>query len=314
MPATQVLVAGSLHYDVVVTAERLPALDETLPGRSADYLCGGKGGNQAIAAARHGAAVAMAGRVGDDAFGAALLANLDEAGVERSGVAAAQGQRSGMSVAIVTDGGDYGAVIVSGANLAIEPEAVAIPEGLRVLLLQNEIPEAVNAAVAARARAAGATVILNAAPARPFESDLRAQADLLVVNRSEAATLGGGGVESVADARATARDLAADVGAVIVTLGAEGVVLAGPSDEPRHLPAPAVAVHSTHGAGDSFVGALAARLALGDGLEAALPYAQAAAALHVSRKPEQRRAITPAMTRSFLEGAHRPTGSGQGPD
>ena len=95
MTAPRVLVAGSLHYDVVVTADHLPALDETLPGSSVSYLCGGKGGNQAVAAARHGAPTAMAGMVGDDAFGEVLLDNLERAGVDKSAVAVSPGAKSG---------------------------------------------------------------------------------------------------------------------------------------------------------------------------------------------------------------------------
>ena len=119
MTAPSVLVAGSLHYDVVVSADRLPELDETLPGRAVDYLCGGKGANQAMAAAQHGAATAMAGCVGDDAAGQTLLESLESAGVDVAAVRRVAETDSGMSVAILTASGDYGAVIVSAANLGV---------------------------------------------------------------------------------------------------------------------------------------------------------------------------------------------------
>ena len=295
MTAPSVLVAGSLHYDVVVTADHLPALDETLPGRSVSYLCGGKGGNQAVAAARHGAPTAMAGLVGDDGFGAALLDNLDRAGVDRSAVAVVKGENSGMSVAIVTGEGDYGAVIVSAVNLAFDATRLEIPGSVRIVLLQNEIPEAANARLAAKARAAGAKVVLNAAPARPFETDLRSQVDLLIANRVESSALCGQAVETAADAKLVAGSLAAGGCDTIVTLGGDGAVLAIAGGEPRHLPALPVQVKSSHGAGDAFAGALAARLAQGADLPNALGYAQAAAALHVASTPAGRETITPEM-------------------
>ncbi len=301
MTGPAVLVAGSLHYDVVVTADHLPALDETLPGRAVDYLCGGKGGNQAVAAARHGAPTAMAGMVGDDGFGAALLANLDRAGVERSAVAVLQGQNSGMSVAIVTREGDYGAVIVSAANLAFDPVRVDVPDNVGILLLQNEIPEAANAVLAAKARAASTKVVLNAAPARPFQTDLRSQVDLLIANRVEAGMLSGQAVETAADATAAAGSLAAGGCDAIITLGGDGAVLATAGGAPRHQPALPVQVQSSHGAGDAFAGALAARLALGADLPGALDYAQVAAALHVSASPAERELITPKMVLERLE-------------
>ena len=303
MAAPLVLVAGSLHYDVVVEAERLPALDETLPGQGVRYLCGGKGGNQAIAAARHGAATAFAGAVGDDASGRTLLANLEAAGVDCAQVAVLAAESSGMSVAIVTQEGDYGAVIVSAANLATEAEAIEIPAGLRFLLLQNEIPEEANALLARKARAAGAKVVLNAAPARPFESDLLSLVDILIVNRPEAAAIAGRLLQTVGDAIDAATELSSRARDAIVTLGGEGAVLAPAGAEARHRAAYEVDIHSTHGAGDAFVGALAARLASDEGLGGALDYAQAAAALHVSRTPEQRERISPEDVATLREAA-----------
>jgi ribokinase len=295
MTSPSVLVAGSLHYDVVVTADHLPGLDETLPGTSVSYLCGGKGGNQAIAATLHGAPTAMAGTVGDDAVGKILLGNLDRAGVDRSAVAVSRGRNSGMSVAIVTGEGDYGAVIVSAANLAIDAAGTQVPDTVRIVLLQNEIPERANLLLAGKARAAGAKVILNAAPARPFETALRSQVDLLIVNRVEAAMLCGRVVETTAEAIAVAGSLVAGGCDAIVTLGGGGAVLALADGEPRHFPALPVKVRSTHGAGDAFAGALAARLAPGADLHAALGYAQVAAALHVSCTPDERESITTGM-------------------
>ena len=289
----EIFVVGALHLDVVVDAPHLPALDETVVGHAVAYRFGGKGGNQAVAAARMGARVAMAGRVGRDRFGEMLLAALDEAGVERSDVLEADGA-SGMSVAIVDARGDYGAVIVSGVNREIGE--VAVPAGTRVVLLQNEVPEAVN--LRAAAAAGDAMVVLNAAPAQTVASALKARIDVLVVNRGEASALSGAG-----DPVAAAAALRAEgPGVVIVTLGAEGLVAATAEDLMR-LPAPKVGVVSTHGAGDAFTGALAARLARGDGLPEALGFAQAAAALSVATPPDARSALTADRVRAFLHGS-----------
>ncbi len=288
-------VVGSLHLDVIVEAPRLPRLDETLVGHGVSYRFGGKGGNQAVAAARMGASVSMAGAVGSDAFAETLLAGLDRAQVDRSRVLRLPGA-SGMSVAILDAAGGYGAVIVSAANLAVDGEG-DVPPGTTHLLLQNEIPEAANLAAARAARAAGARVILNAAPARRIAADLLPLTDLLVVNRVEAAQLTGQPQEAPeAAARAL---LARGLAQVIVTLGAQGLH-ASSGDATLVLAAPRVTACSSHGAGDAFLGALAARLDAGEALEPALLFAQAAAALHVSTAPEARARISPEEVRALI--------------
>ena len=285
-PAPQVVVCGSLHLDVVVRASRLPELDETAVGSARSFKCGGKGGNQAVMAARLGAATAMIGRVGGDAFGDMLLGNLDQAGVDRRAVAVDGEASSGMSVAIVVPDGNYGAVIVSGANLDLEPvsvgRALREAEGARVLLLQNEVPEPVNLAAAGAARALGLRVVLNAAPARPMSEALLALVNLLVVNRVEAEALAGSDVREPEQAAAAARALGRGARDVVVTLGAAGLVVAPRGAVPSFVPARAVAAVSAHGAGDCFLGALAARLARGDELSRACRWASTAASLYVS--------------------------------
>lgn len=278
--AFDVVVCGSLHLDIVVRAPRLPGLDETSVGESWGFVCGGKGRNQAVQAAGAGARVAMVGRVGADDFGTRLLESLDAAGVDRGLVTVDGAAGSGMSVAIVNAAGDYGAVIVSGANLATE--ASAIP-ACGVLVLQNEIPEAANIAAARAARVRGARVVLNAAPARPMGTDLLDLVDLLVVNRVEAAQLSGIDVHDVAAASRAGGALMDRGRSVVVTLGGDGLVLVAPGSAPATIAAQTVRVVTTHGAGDCFVGALAARLAAGDDLAASCRAANAAAARHVAR-------------------------------
>ncbi|MDE3176017.1 MAG: ribokinase, partial [Pseudomonadota bacterium] len=205
-PAFDVIVCGSLHLDIMLYAPHLPRPDETVPGQRWDQQCGGKGANQAVMAAKAGARTAMIGRVGDDDFGRRLLAHLAAANVEASAVATDPTAGSGMSAAIVRDDGDYGAVIVSGANLNIEAAGLGdVWRGLggaRVVVLQNEISEAANIAAATAARDAGASVILNAAPARAMAPALLDRVDVLVVNRVEAAMLSGRDVAGRDDALA----------------------------------------------------------------------------------------------------------------
>jgi ribokinase len=281
-----VIVCGSLHLDIMLYAPHLPRPDETVAGRRWSQQCGGKGGNQAVMAARAGARTAMIGRVGDDDFGARLRRNLAAAGVDARAVGVDPAAGSGMSAAIVQDDGDYGAVIVSGANLLIDPAGLAANwsalGGAPVLVLQNEVPEPVNVAAAAAARAARATVILNAAPARTMSEALLGGVDILVVNRVEAAMLSGRDVSDRESAIVALKELAAPGRSIIVTLGGAGVVVQPAKGTPLFVPPKVVEVISTHGAGDCFIGALASRIAKGDPIEQAATFANQAAADFVS--------------------------------
>ena len=293
----QILVAGSLHLDVIVQTPNLPRLDQTVTGTGVAYAFGGKGGNQAVAAARMGASVAMAGAVGQDAFAAILLEALETAGVDRSNVARLSGM-SGMSVATILPDGGYGAVIVSGANLGIDAASIVIPTSCQVLILQNEIPIEANLLLARRAALAGIRVILNAAPARDIPQELLDLLDLLVVNRGEAADLLAL-PEAGLNPAAAARDLCrGGPRAVIVTLGADGIAAHGETA----FASSAFAVHvvSTHGAGDAFLGALAAEWVRGVPLRDACRFGQAAAALHVSTPVKDRAGITPQRVRALI--------------
>lgn len=265
------LVAGSLHLDVVLRAPHLPGLDETVTGTAVDFVFGGKGGNQAISAARMGAMVHFAGRAGSDRFGDMIRETLEASSVDTSQLQRDAGP-SGMSAAIVNAKGDYGAVIVSAANLKIAAEDVRIPDGTSLVLLQNEVPEGINLAVARKAKAAGAQVWLNAAPARPLPDDLVEAVDLLIVNRIESEFY-------------TNAALSADT---LTTLGASGVSYRG-----DHYPGSQVNVISTHGAGDMFVGALAAQAVRGNSIAEAIDFAQAAAALHVASDLGERQNLRP---------------------
>ena len=298
--AHDILVVGSLHLDVIVEAPQLPRIDETVAGRNVAYRFGGKGGNQAAAAARLGSSTAMAGRVGKDEFGRMLLEGLDADGVNRQQVEVTDAA-SGMSVAIVDSRGEYGAVIVSGANLSLDAASIDIHHGVRVLLLQNEIPEETNLDVA-RAAPEGATTILNAAPMRRPNSRLLELVDILVVNRAEAAQLMGVAELDCSWAAVGRRMSSLGAGIVLVTLGSSGLLICGTKGDARRVePYPAEVV-STHGAGDAFAGALAGEIARGRNVSEAAGFAQAAAALHVSSNAERRPTITRNDVLEFMGG------------
>ena len=282
-----VVVVGSLHYDIMVDAPDRPRKGETVTGYAWRPKFGGKGGNQAVAAAKAGAEVRMAGAVGDDGFGQFLLDALGTSGVDTSRVVRLPNAGSGMSVAISDAGGDYGAVIVSGANRHVDPTTLAEP-GLwhkaRALILQNEMPEAINLAAARAARAVGATVCLNAAPYRPLSAELAQLIDVLVVNAIEAEQLGGLAVTDLASAAAAAELLAGQYPVVVVTAGGEGVAGLRRDEQAVVLPALPVTLVSTHGAGDAFVGALVTAVAAAHPFAECLSSANAAAAIHVSTR------------------------------
>lgn len=290
-----ILVVGALHLDVVVNAPHLPARDETVMGSNVAYQFGGKGGNQAVAAARLGARVAMAGRVGNDGFGEQLLTTLEAAGVESSQVPAGPGA-SGMSVAIVDQAGDYGAVVVSGVNTAINAAAIKVRPTLKAILLQNEVPAPVNMAIANKVDI-GTMVMLNAAPARSIVPELMRRVDVLIVNRGEAAAL----TRNQDPAVAAQHLLAQGPRVVVVTLGADGLVCKSADGTSQVLPARPAQVHSTHGAGDAFVGALAARLVAGDPLALALDFARTYAALIVETPPDARAGINSAAVKAAMD-------------
>jgi len=277
-----VIVVGSLHYDLMVEAGGWPALGETIAARGWQPKLGGKGRNQAVAARRAGAPTTMVGRIGNDQFGRELAADLVQRGIDITHLAT-DAARTGISVAITEPSGDYRAFIVSSANLELGLADLPRdwPAGA-VLVLQNEVSAACNLAAAQAASAAGARVMLNAAPYRTLAPELLAALDLIVVNAVEAAQLAGVAEPTTLDAAlAAAQALSFRVRAAIVTAGAAGCAYAD-SRQAFALPAEPVRVISSHGAGDSFVGTLAAALAGGQSPETAMRAASAAAARLIS--------------------------------
>lgn len=281
----RVVVAGSINMDVVATACRHPKIGETVAGDAVNYFPGGKGANQAVAAARLGALTSLIGCLGDDAFGTDLRAFLAGGHIDLTHIREVLNTPSGAAVITVAKA-DNTIVVVPGANAAVSADdvkAVALSPG-DIAVSQFEIPCDVVTTFLAHARAAGATTILNPAPAQPFGRELLDLVDILVLNETELALLTnidigrGDDVARVFNAAASLESR----GAVVTTLGARGVAaLIG--GERIALTGHSVAAVDTTGAGDCFVGALAARLCAGAPLVDALAFANAAAAISVQR-------------------------------
>ena len=291
MNPPEIVVVGSLNMDLVLCMARAPEGGETLTGRDFATLPGGKGANQAVACARMGSSVAMVGRVGADANGDALRAGLVADAIDTRRVETAPDIATGVAMIWVEDGGQNRIALAPGANGTVAPSDIeragALIEGARMLIVQLEVPMAAVQAAVARARRAGVTVLMNPAPAAPLPDDLWRQIDILVVNESEASTLAELPVRDPADAALAATALRQrGPGRVLVTLGAQGVVVADAQGE-RHMPALPVHAVDTTAAGDTFVGALATALCEGRTLDAAVALGQAASALCVTRPGAQ---------------------------
>nr|WP_275937008.1 ribokinase [Streptomyces nanshensis] len=271
---------GSTNMDLVAYVATAPRRGETVTGRAFRTVPGGKGANQAVAAARSGGSVAMIGAVGRDDFGLRLRDALDGAGVGTDGLRTVEGE-SGTAHIVVDDDGGNAIVVVPGANGTVDGLADGDEERIAAagaLLLQLEIP---LAGVLAGARAAhdhGVRVVLTPAPAQPLPPELLAVTDLLVPNEHEAAVLTG-----KSDPYDAADALLALVPEVVVTLGARGSLYAVRDADPVLVPAPRVKAEDTTAAGDTFVGALAVASGEGRAMPEALEWASAAAALSVQR-------------------------------
>lgn len=299
-----VVVLGSMNMDVTVRVPELPAPGETVLGDDAEYGCGGKGGNQAAAAARLLGArgrVRMVGLVGDDEHGRRLVADLAEHGVDVDQVRALPDVGTGMAMICVDDHGENTIVVSPGANAAWQPhhlDDLDLGPG-DVLLVQLEVPVVTVAEAVHLAAARGARVVLNAAPPQDVPASLLAELSVLVLNETEAAHLLGRAPQTTAHLEDLAAPLACGV---VVTLGARGALVRPPGSPAVHVPAVPVEAVSAVGAGDAFVGALAVALLDGAELVPAVRRGCAAGAL-ATTAPGARGALpTPAALESLLGG------------
>jgi ribokinase len=283
----QVFVAGSINMDVVATAERHPRIGETVAGREVLYFPGGKGANQAVSAAKLGAPTTLIGRLGKDAFGSELKTFLAAQGVDLGFVQETDDAHTGTAI-ITLANADNTIVVIPGANGLVTPDDVTVPRLAPgdIAVSQFEIPLPSIIAFFRHARAAGATTILNPAPAIAFGRELLDLVDVLILNETELGLLAGielrdgDDATRVADAAKTIQGRGKRI--ICVTLGKRGVLtLAG--GEPIFIKGRAVKAIDTTGAGDCFVGAVAAQLAAGKSIGNALHYANVAASICVQR-------------------------------
>ena len=283
----QVAVVGSLSMDLVLRVPRLPAAGETIKGSSFATFPGGKGNNQALAAARAGVRTAMVGKVGQDAYGAILLDTLKENGVVTTGMMQDSREITGIANIWVGAQGENSIVIVPNANNALRSEDLQNKPvwTAKVLLLQLEIPLETTVAAAKMGRAAGATTILNPAPAQALPEELLENIDIIIPNESEAELL----TTIKPDTRDSALSCAQKLltmgpKTVIITLGSRGALILGKGQEqPHYIDALKVEVVDTTAAGDAFCGAFAASLAIDNDLQKAARFGCIAGSLACTR-------------------------------
>ncbi|MFI2369599.1 ribokinase [Streptomyces sp. NPDC018833] len=277
---TGIVVLGSTNMDLVAYVAHAPKRGETVTGREFRTVPGGKGANQAVAAARAGGDVAMIGAVGSDDFGAVLRHTLDASGVDTDLLRTADGP-SGTAHIVVDDEGGNSIVVIPGANgtvTGLSPGDEALIATADLVLLQLELPLSAVLNGAEAAHRHSVRTVLTPSPAQPLPPELLSVIDLLVPNEHEAAALAG-----IADPHGAAEALLRQVPAVVITLGAAGCLYAARDREPVTVPAPQVAAVDTTAAGDTFAGALAVALGEGKPVPEALAWASTAAALSVQR-------------------------------
>jgi len=291
MDMVRVCVVGSLNMDLVVRAPRLPQVGETVSGGTFATFPGGKGANQAVAAARLGAQVTMVGRVGQDAFGRQLVDGLRRDGIDVTHVRTAPVAATGVAFIGVDDRGRNMILVAPGGNLGLEPadvdEARSAIAGAHVLLLQLEVPLDAVVRAAALAKAGGALVCLDPAPAAPLPEKLYAQVDAINSNEIEAHALTGVEVGSMPAAEQAARILRGrGPGIVVLKLGARGAFYLS-AESAGHVPTVPVAPVDTTAAGDAFAAALGVALGEGTPLAGAVRFATQVAGIKVARMGAQ---------------------------
>lgn len=299
------LVIGSINMDIVNTVAQFPLPGETLHSSGMAFFPGGKGANQAVAAARAGAHCMMAGAVGSDPFAETLTAALGDNGVDVRSLLRKEGT-SGIAIITVNGEGENNIILSEGANgkLTEEDAAAAVSDwaDVHAVLLQNEIPWPTTLSVIQSASRSGVRVLFNPAPAMEIPDEVFADIDTLIVNETEAAVVSGIQVSDAASAQAAARwIIGKGTNQVIITLGKKGSVYENAQGGRAIIPAFHVDTVDSTAAGDTFIGAYAAASADGMKTEAALTFASAAAALAVTKAGAQSSIPSRAEIEAFLE-------------
>ena len=280
-----IIVVGSLNADLVVRAPHFPKPGETISGEDLQIIPGGKGANQAVAAARQSASVTMVGRVGNDSFGPDLINNLKQNHVDTSHVQVDSQSSTGTAIIVVDMNGQNSIVLSPGGNGKVGSEDVtAAPfSDHKLLLLQLEIPIEAVLSATRRAKESGLRVLLNPAPARSLPDELISLPDFIVPNEGELSLLTGQAVHDVSSAETAAKSLL-ERGAqnVIVTLGANGALIVN-QEMTKHIPPFKVDVVDTTAAGDAFIGGFASTLLQNNSLEEAVRYGCACGALAATK-------------------------------
>ncbi|MDQ2692378.1 MAG: ribokinase [Chloroflexota bacterium] len=280
-----IIVVGSLNTDLVVQAPRFPKPGETISGEDLQIIPGGKGANQAVAAARQDKSVAMVGRVGNDSFGPELIENLKQNNVDTSHVRIDSESATGTAIIVVAEEGQNSIVLSPGANGKVASDDVKDVSfsDYKLLLLQLEIPIEAVAEAARQARESGLRVLLNPAPAQSLPDELLSLPDFIVPNESELSLLTGLPVNDIPSAEAAARLLLKrGIRNVIVTLGARGALIVN-QEMTKHIPPFHVEVVDTTAAGDAFIGGFSSALLQDQTLEEAVRYGCACGALATTK-------------------------------
>ena len=298
----EILIVGSLNADLVVQVPRFPQPGETISGSDLQIIPGGKGANQAVAAARQGTTVSMLGRVGQDSFGPELIHNLKQNNVDTSHVQNDSRAATGTAIIVVDANGQNNIVLSPGGNGQVSPVDVADASfaDYKLLLLQLEIPIETVVAAAQRAKASGLRVLLNPAPARSLPDELISLSDFILPNETELSLLTNQSVHDIASAEKAAKILL-ERGAqnVIVTLGAKGALIVS-SRQVTHINSYKVQVVDTTAAGDAFIGGFASALLRNKALEEAVRYGCACGALATTKFGAQPSLPTQAEVERFI--------------
>ncbi|MEM5775014.1 MAG: ribokinase [Anaerolineaceae bacterium] len=302
---SSVIVIGSLNMDLVVQAPHLPAAGETISGSDLHFIHGGKGGNQAVAAARLGCDVAMIAKVGSDQFGKSLISALDDAGVDANGVSIDPQSVTGTAVIVVADNGENQIVVSPAANYRLTPTDIEAAEELianaKMVALQFEIPQDTIRKAIEIANKHNVEVLINCAPFTETQPGFYSGVNILVVNEVEAQALSGKLIKDVESAREASRVISTNLNVpkVIITLGADGAVATW-DGESIHVPSVSVNAIDTTAAGDAFIGGLIAARLRGLPLLEVLEFANATGAITTTRLGAQTSLPTVVEVESLL--------------